>query len=84
MKTHLTPDNVRQLLEKLHRHIPKDACWTCECLQGFLTQLEIDAGEDSAVLVGPYKVERTAMHECLGCDLCPSGRLHVEYLQSRV
>jgi hypothetical protein len=83
MKTHVTPDTIQQLLEKLHRHIPQETCWTCECLQGFLTQLEVDAGEESAALVGPYKVERAAIHKCLGCELCPSGRLHVEHLQSR-
>ena len=52
---------------------------------GFAQHIAIE--EDNVLeftsLVGPYNVERAAMHRCLGCAPCPSRRLHAESLQSR-
>jgi hypothetical protein len=79
----LTADDVRQLLERLEDNLPRDECATCDCLLGFVTQLQIDAVEDVTDLVTPWQVPREDMHHCLGCDPCPPAELYAEYLRHK-
>jgi len=71
------------LLADLLPRLPREECQTCDCFQGFLTQLELDAIEDIDDLLAPHRVDRDAMHGCLGCDPCPPGSAFAEYLRSR-
>ena len=64
-------------LDQLRAVAPFPACSTCECLQGYLAQLQLLATDDAAALVAPLRVARTEMHSCLGCDPCPPGDLLV-------
>ena len=74
-------EGVACVLAELEGAVVKEACWTCDCLQGLLTQLELDAGEDVDGLTGPLKVSREAMHGCLGCEPCPPGEVYSSYIR---
>ena len=78
----LSRGQVAARIERLRQAVRHEQCWTCDCLQGFLTQLELDAGEDVGDLTAPLKVPAEAMHGCLGCDPCPPGQVYADYLRS--
>lgn len=77
----LSRADAARRLDKARQAVPKDACWSCDCFQGFLTQLELDAAEDVTDLTDPLKVPREQMHGCLGCDPCPPGEAYSQYLR---
>lgn len=74
---------VKQLIVRLEGAAEQEACWSCECLQGFITQLELDAAADAKGLLEMYEVRREKLHGCLGCDPCPPGDLFAEYQARR-
>jgi hypothetical protein len=61
-KLKVTADQVRTMLEALRAAIEREECWTCDCMQGFLTQLELDAEQGAKEMLDPLKVSRTQMH----------------------
>ena len=67
-------------LGQLRAHVPRQACWTCECLLALVTQWELDAGENVSDLTGPLRQPPNRRHGCLGCDLCPPARAHAHAL----
>ena len=69
------------MLDELAQSLEKDECRTCECLQGYLAQLGLDAAEDAAAPLDAWKVTPDAMHECLGCFPCIPGKIHTTYLR---
>ena len=74
---------VIEILKRLREGVSKEDCWTCDCLQGLLTQLELDADEDITDLTADLKITRDLMHGCLGCDPCPPGNSYANYLRKR-
>ena len=63
----------------------KEKCWTCDCLQGFVTQLMIDAeknGEETAELK-KLLTDPRRLHSCLGCTPCPPGALFAAYVKKQ-
>ena len=84
MPEQLTPEDVTTLLDKLRKIVEKDDCWTCDCLQGFLTQLELDATEEAAALIAPLKVSGDRMHLCLGCAPCIPGAAFADYVREKM
>ncbi len=76
-----TAENVKAVLDKLKQAVTREECRSCDCLQGLITQLELDAGEDVSHLTTPLKVDRDKLHGCLGCDPCPPGALFAEYIR---
>jgi len=76
----LSASHVQILLERLKESAGKEECGACDCFQGLLVQLELDAAEDVTELTDPLKRPRERMHGCLGCDPCPPGALFTEYL----
>ncbi len=76
-----TANDVRTLMERLRQSVHKEECWSCDCLQGFLTQLEMDAAQDVTSLTASLKVMQDEMHGCLGCCPCPPGALFAEYIR---
>lgn len=78
----LARKQVASLLSRLRGVVRHEPCWTCDCLQGFLTQLELDADQDVSDLTGELKIDRDEMHRCLGCDPCPPGEVYAGYLRS--
>jgi hypothetical protein len=83
MSPKLTREDVARLVDELRDLVPLDDCWTCECLQGYLTQLELDACEDVSDLTGMRKVPRSKIHGCLGCARCPPAEDFAAYLRTR-
>jgi hypothetical protein len=83
MTNHLTAVEVGSILKWLTSALPHAACQTCECFQGFLVQLLIDADQEAARLIASHRVERGAMHGCLGCDPCPPGDQYADYRADR-
>lgn len=75
MADKLSRQEVRDLIEKLESSMIRDECRDCECLQGLLVQIEIDAPEDVTVITGPLKVLPAQMHSCLVCDPCPPAEV---------
>lgn len=81
MEPGLTRDEVKQFLDQSEGNLPRSECLSCDCFQGFLTQLELDASEDVSDLTERLKVSREEMHGCLGCDPCPPGSMFADYLR---
>lgn len=79
MTEDLTRDDVAGVVRDTAASLPRHECRTCDCFQGFLTQLELDSGADVSDITGPWKVVRGEMHGCLGCDPCPPGAAFAEY-----
>ena len=77
----LTATEVKALLNRRCDLVEKPECWSCDCLQGFLAQLELDATADVTSLTAPHKVPRDKMHGCLGCDPCPPGAAFADYIR---
>lgn len=71
----LTAEQVRMLLDQLERAATREACWSCEYLQGFITELESDATADSRGLLEAYEVRPERRHGSLGCRPCPPADL---------
>ena len=81
MGRQLQRNEIRNTIEALVERFPRDECRTCDCFQGFLTQLEIDTMEDISDITGPLKVPTEEMHGCLGCDPCPPGEAFSNYIR---
>jgi len=81
MEREPTLDEVKSFLEKLRASPQKEECWSCDCLQGLLYQLELDAGEEVAELTISLKVPSSEMHGCLGCEPCPPGEVFARYIR---
>ncbi len=79
----LTGGQVRGLLEQLERAATREACWSCECLQGYITQLKQDAAEEARSLVEAYEVRPERLHGCLGCEPCPPAEVFTTHLKMR-
>jgi hypothetical protein len=78
MKRKITHKEVVKILGDLKDSLPRVECQTCECYQGFLVQLEIEALEIIKDLTDPLKVNSFEMHGCLGCDPCPPAEAFTE------
>ena len=81
MKPGLTRDEVKRAVEQAEAGLPHEECLRCDCFQGYLTQLELDAVGDVSDLTARLRVPREEMHGCLGCDPCPPGSLFADYLR---
>ncbi len=84
MKNKLTDKDVERILSNLQKYIIKEECWSCDCLQGFLTQLELDSEKDVSHLTISFKISKDQMHGCLGCDPCPPGEAFSEYINKKM
>ena len=78
----LNRETVQATLQTLEAALAHDECRTCECLQGFVTQLSLDADADTAALIRPWLAQRGQAHSCLGCEPCPPGDQFAAYLRN--
>lgn len=76
----LNRKEVRRLVTVTVASLPHAERRTCDCFQGFITQLELDAGEDVSDVTSAWKASRDQMHGCRGCDPCPPGSAFAEYI----
>lgn len=74
--------NVHEICEKIKKSAVRDECWTCECFQGFVTQLMIDLEVEDPLELEQLSKDKSLLHSCLGCDPCPPGNLFQEYLKN--
>ena len=79
----LTAGQVRTLLSQLESAALQEACWSCECLQGYITQLELDAVEEARFLLETYEVRPERLHGCLGCEPCMPAEVFTALLKMR-
>jgi hypothetical protein len=79
----LTNEEVRVLLTRLGENVGRPECWSCECLQGFIAQLELDAEDDAKPLLAPYKKTPRDIQNCQGCEPCAAAEIFAEYLMRR-
>lgn len=79
----LTAGQVRKLLGQLELAATREACWSCECLQGYITQLELDASDEAKPLLETYEVRPERLHGCLGCEPCPPAEVFAAHLKSQ-
>jgi hypothetical protein len=84
MEQSLTAKEAEAFLARLKESIIKEECWSCDCLQGFIVQIELDATEDVTHLTAPFVVPKEKMHTCLGCDPCPPGAIYSHYIRCRM
>ncbi len=71
---------VKKWLTKLCARIDRHECHTCDCFQGFVMQLRLDADENMDDLFQPLEVSTDQMHPCLGCSPCPPGEIYSQYI----
>lgn len=76
----LTKRDVEILLDRLRREVTRPECWSCECLTGFIAQMEADAAAKVKPLLMKYKVAPAEIHPCTGCEPCPPAWIFAEYL----
>lgn len=81
MAREINKEYLERLLEDLKGSVTRQECWSCECLQGLLVQLEIDF-KDVLPCAGleELKVGLEETHKCLGCEPCGPGEVYTEYL----
>lgn len=72
-------EEARALLDRLEQAVVREACWSCESLQGFIAQLELDASEDVKSLLQTYEVRPQTLHRCLGCVPCEPAEVFARY-----
>jgi hypothetical protein len=79
----LTTAQVEAFLLRLRKEDPRPECWSCECLQGFLTRLELDATEGARAILVEYKRSPGQTHSYPGCESCPPAAIFAEYLMQK-
>lgn len=79
----LTRAEVEAFLARLRKEIPRPECRSCECTQGFLAQLELDAAADAKPLLAELRTSVRETHHCLGCEPCPPADIFAEYLMRK-
>jgi len=79
----LATEQVKAVLERLEQAADREACWSCERLQKFIAQLDIDAAEAARSLLEMYQVRPEKLHGGLGCQPCPPAEVFIEYIKSR-
>ena len=83
MNPELSRADVIRLVDNAVASIRHDPCLTCDCFQGFLTQIGLDACVelDISDIMTPLLESRDTMHGCLGCDPCTPGAAYARYLK---
>jgi hypothetical protein len=76
----LTRKETASLLARLDHPAVRDECRTCECLQGFIAQLRLDAVAEAGPLLDAYRVDATQVHASLDCERCVPAEVFAEYL----
>lgn len=79
----ISSTKIQTLVQEVEAFFPHEDCHTCECYLGYLTQLEIDAGNDLHSWFAQFKPQKSLIHSCMGCDPCPPADAFANYLQAR-
>gem|GEM_PF-498485 len=84
MSQKLSINELSAILDRLRQICPSRQCWSCECLQGFLTRLEMDAEDDASALISSLEQPLSDTQSCLECDPCPPAALFAEYIRKSI
>lgn len=76
-------NKIEGFCKKIEEFAVKHDCWTCDCLQGFITQLLIDLEQENVAELKKLLKDTQFLHSCLGCDPCPPGELYSKYLRNK-
>jgi hypothetical protein len=68
------------LFSRLEVWFDDERCRTCDCLQGALTQVELEGNDQLREKAARHMVSKDEMHPCLGCKPCPPAELWIRYL----
>ena len=79
----LSVSEIKDFLAEAKFAFRHQECATCECYLGYVAQLRIDSDEEGKEFLRDIFPERDQIHACLGCDPCPPGTLHANYLRKR-
>ena len=79
----MTKKDVEVLLDRLQREVTRPECWSCECLHGFIAQMEVDAAQRAKLLLAKHKVPPAQIRACRGCEPCPPAGIFAEYLMRK-
>ncbi len=71
----LSLDEVRKLVNEIKGSVIRKECWSCDCFQAFLAQLEIDGTPGAVQQIHSLEVSAKEIHPCLGCDPCPPAEV---------
>jgi len=74
---------VEALLDRLQSQTTRPECWSCECLQGFIAQMEVDAAPEAKPLLAKHKIPPGKICASRGCEPCPPAEIFAEYLMRR-
>ncbi len=82
MERKLGQCDVKSIVGRLET--PKqEVCWSCECMQGLLTQLQLDGDQEATAFIGSLTVPSASLFGCLGCDPCPPADEYAQYVRGR-
>jgi hypothetical protein len=79
----LPKEEVDGLLAQVTHASLREECWLCECFQGFIAQLDLDAAEEAKPLLEVYRADSSQVRQGLGCEPCPPAELFAEYLMRK-
>jgi len=79
----LTREEVEGLLTRLEKDMLRRECLSCECFQGLLAQLALDAADDARPLVAGHRMSPEKTRHSLGCEPCTPADVFAEYLLRR-
>lgn len=77
----LSLSQVKALINDVVDAFPHEACSTCECFLGYVTQLKMAADPSGQDYLESFRPSRVKIHSCLGCDPCPPADHLAEYLR---
>jgi hypothetical protein len=76
----LSVEEVQDLLAQLEQASPLAECRSCECVQGFIARLVLDAAAESESLLDERRVDPSQVHGPAGCESCAPAELFAAYL----
>jgi len=79
----LSLDDVRKLVNELKASAVRKECWSCDCFQAFLAQLQIDGTPGAVQQVRSLEVSAEKIHPCMGCNPCPPAEVFTRYLDEK-
>ena len=76
-------NQIEKYCKKIREFAIKNECLTCECLQGFISQLLMDFRKEDVSKLKKCLKDKRFVYSCLGCDPCPPGEFFAEYLKNK-
>ena len=82
MEQKLGQCDVKSIIGRLETPMQVE-CWSCECMQGLLVQLQLDGDQEAVDFIRSVFVPSASLHGCLGCDPCPPADEYAQYIRRK-